>query len=61
MLVHPFDTADDTEREEVVVNIQGYLLRCNLPPITRPEQYVIYHIQQCMTKGLQITQKCSSC
>ncbi|KAI0336886.1 hypothetical protein BDW22DRAFT_1349559, partial [Trametopsis cervina] len=38
MLVHPFDSAEDTEREEVVVNLQGYILRCTLPPITRPEQ-----------------------
>ena len=35
-----YDTPDSTEREEVVVTLQGYVLRCNLPPITRLDQYV---------------------
>ncbi|KAI0338187.1 hypothetical protein BDW22DRAFT_1338408 [Trametopsis cervina] len=37
-VVHPFDPSEGTEREEVVVNVQGYILRCNLPPIYRSEQ-----------------------
>ena len=40
-LVYDTVSPDATEREEVVVTLQGYVLRCNLPPITRPEQYVI--------------------
>ena len=35
-----YDTPGLVEREEVVVTLQGYVLRCNLPPITRLEQYV---------------------
>ncbi|KAI0340233.1 hypothetical protein BDW22DRAFT_1334836 [Trametopsis cervina] len=37
-VVHPFDPSEGSEREEVVVNIQGYIFRCNLPPIHRSEQ-----------------------
>ena len=34
------------DREEVVVKVQGYILRCSLPPITRPEQYVLFFVGQ---------------
>jgi hypothetical protein len=35
------DPSTTNENEEFAAYIQGYVLRCNLPPITRPEQLVL--------------------
>ena len=41
-VVYPKDTKDaaDAPWEEVVLNIQGYIVEMELPPIVRPEQLV---------------------
>ena len=43
-VVYPKDTKDDADTpwEEVVMNIQGYIVEKNLPPIVRPEQSVTH-------------------
>ncbi|KAI0091807.1 hypothetical protein BDY19DRAFT_991481 [Irpex rosettiformis] len=37
-LVYSGEQQDSVEREEIVVTLQGFILRCNLSPITRNDQ-----------------------
>ena len=37
-LVYPVDPTTQAVPEEVVVNIQGYAVRTNLPPVTRKDR-----------------------
>lgn len=37
-IVYPFNADDSEDREEFVFRVQGYVLRANLPPITREDQ-----------------------
>ncbi len=38
-LMYPVDPTTKAVAEEVVVNVQGYAVRTNLPPITRRDRY----------------------
>ena len=40
-IVYPSKGEVNEEREEFVFRVQGYLLKVNLPPIIRVEQYVL--------------------
>lgn len=37
-MVYPFDPENSCDREEIVLRVQGYVLRVNLPPITSNSQ-----------------------